>query len=146
MSYLLGVAEEHNNNSSNSSSNSSNSNKRAVSAEMPLDEPALIGAVGVAWVWVVLTDFGVGIWPVRVVHRPRDRRPEFPQEPETDLVSPAPRAPPLNRREEEEEEEEEDCEDELRRRRRQWCGSERAAEKGAADAARWLHGAVVALL
>ena len=72
---------------------------------MPLDEPALIGAVGVAWVWVVLTDFGVGIWPVRVVHRPRDRRPEFPQEPETDLVSPAPRAPPLNRREEEEEEE-----------------------------------------
>ena len=65
----------------------------------------------------------------------------------TDLVSPAPRAPPLNRREEEEEEEEEeDCEDELRRRRRQWCGSERAAEKGAADAARWLHGAVVALL
>ena len=106
---------------------------------MPLDEPALIGAVGVAWVWVVLTDFGVGIWPVRVVHRPRDRRPEFPQEPETDLVSPAPRAPPLNRREEEEEEEEEDCEDELRR-------SERAAEKGAADAARWLHGAVVALL
>ena len=110
---------------------------------MPLDEPALIGAVGVAWVWVVLTDFGVGIWPVRVVHRPRDRRPEIPQEPETDLVSPAPRAPPLNRREEEEEEE--DC-DELRRRRRQWCGSERAAEKGAADAARWLHGAVVALL
>ena len=100
-----------------------------------------------AWVWVVLTDFGVGIWPVRVAHRPRDRRPKYSQEPETDLVSPAPRAPPLNRREEEEEEEEEeDCEDELRRRRRQWCGSERPAEKGAVDAARWLHGAVVALL
>ena len=113
---------------------------------MPLDEPALIGAVGVAWVKVVLTVFGVGIWPVRVAHRPRDRRPKYPQKPETDLVSPALRAPPLNRREEEEEEEEgEDCEDELRRRR-QWCGSEWSAEKGAADAARWLHGAVVALL